>query len=101
MSAKKDNRFIFNTIFSIACSGNQNTKIHALVDGLGNPVAVLLNEDQINDAVLAIDLLQPLNLERINIIRDKTYGSKEIRDWLDENQAIYTIPPRENSKKTW
>ncbi len=37
--------------------GGLNTKIHAIVDGLGNPVAFLLSPGSDNDSTHAIELM--------------------------------------------
>ena len=37
--------------------GGLNTKIHAIVDGLGNPVAFLLSPGNENDSTHAIELM--------------------------------------------
>ena len=42
--------------------GGLNTKIHAIVDGLGNPVAFLLSPGNDNDSIHAIELMDMTEL---------------------------------------
>ena len=42
--------------------GGLNTKLHAIVDGLGNPVEFLLSAGNDNDCVHAIELLENVEL---------------------------------------
>jgi len=42
-----------------------------------------------------------LDIDGSNIIGDKAYGSSEIRHWINEQGAKYTIPPRENATEPW
>lgn len=81
--------------------GGKNTKIHALVDGLGNPLAFLLSSGNDHDSVHAIPLLKMLEIAGSNILGDKAYGAKIIRDYISSQNATYTIPPRENCPKPW
>ena len=81
--------------------GGKNTKIHALVDGLGNPLAFLLSSGNDHDSVHAIPLLKKLEIAGSNILGDKAYGAKIIRDYISSRNATYTIPPRENCPKPW
>jgi len=40
-------------------------------------------------------------IENSNIIGDKAYGAKEVRDTISARQAHYTIPPKANSRDPW
>ena len=71
--------------------GGKNTKIHALVDGLGNPLAFLLSSGNDHDSVHAIPLLKKLEIAGSNILGDKAYGAKIIRDYISSQNATYTI----------
>ena len=73
-----------------------NTKIHAIVDGLGNPVEFLLTPGNEADSTHAISLLKKVDIKGSNILGDKAYGSEEIRKYITENGADYTIPPKSN-----
>ena len=81
--------------------GGKNTKIHALVDGLGNPLAFLLSSGNDHDSVHAISLLKKVQISGSNILGDKAYGAKKIRDYISSQNATNTIPPRENCPKPW
>ena len=81
--------------------GGKNTKIHALVDGLGNPLAFLLSSGNDHDSVHAIPLLEKIKITGCNILGDKAYGAKKIRDYISSQKARYTIPPRENCPDPW
>ena len=62
--------------------GGRNTKIHTLVDGLGNPLAFMLSSGNDHDSVHAVSLLSQVNIERSNILGDKAYGAKAIREYI-------------------
>ena len=81
--------------------GGLNTKLHAIVDGLGNPVEFLISAGNDADSKHAIDLLKKLDITKSNILGDKAYGSKEIRSYITENGKSYTIPPKSNTKDPW
>ena len=75
-----------------------NTKLHTIVDGLGNPVEFLISAGNDADSKHAIDLLKKVDITKSNILGDKAYGSKEIRSYITENGKSYTIPPKSNTK---
>ena len=81
--------------------GGLNTKIHALVDGLGNPISFRLSQGQDHDSKHAIPLLDTVFIENSTVIGDKAYGAKEIRDAISARQAQYAIPPKENNPDPW
>jgi len=78
-----------------------NTKLHAIVDGLGNQVEFLLSPGNDADSTYAIELLKKVDIARSNILGDKAYGTKAIRYYITENEAYYTIPPKSNIKESW
>lgn len=79
----------------------KTTKLHTVVDGLGNPLAFLLTGGQVYDSVPAIELLQGLDIMGSHILGDKAYGSEAIRNWVTAKQAFYIIPPKANSQNPW
>ena len=81
--------------------GGRNTKIHAIVDGLGNPVSFLLSLGNDHDSKHAIPLLSQVNIERSNILGDKAYGAKAIRDYINSQDAVFTIPPKSDVNEPW
>ena len=62
--------------------GGRNTKIHTLVDGLGNPLAFLLSSGNDHDYKHAGALLSQINIKGSNILGDKAYGAKAIREYI-------------------
>lgn len=74
-----------------------STKIHALVDALGNPVAFSLSGGQVHDLVGADDLLP--NMQADVLIADKAYDADErvITRLADKGKAV-VIPPKANRK---
>ena len=81
--------------------GGRNTKIHTLVDGLGNPLAFMLSSGRDHDSTHAVPLLQEIDIKGSNILGDKAYGAKAIREYITSQGATYTIPPRENCDTPW
>ena len=72
--------------------GTNTTKIHAIVDGLGNPIYFVLTAGSEHDC--ALDLLSKVNIEGSNILADKVYGSLKIREYITFPKASYTIPSK-------
>ncbi len=81
--------------------GGKNTKIHAIVDGLGNPVKLFFTGGNINDNTVATDILSLVEISGSIVMGDKAYGSKEIRDYIAEHGATYAIPPKSNNPDPW
>ena len=81
--------------------GGRNTNIHALVDGLGNPLAFLLSPGNDHDSKHAVSLLGQVNIEGSNVLGDKAYGAKAIRDYIESQEASYTIPPKNDVADPW
>ena len=76
--------------------GGLNTKLHAIVDGLGNPVEFLLSAGNDNDCVHAVELLENVELCGSNVLADRAYGVRSIREYISEHRANYVIPPQSN-----
>lgn len=76
--------------------GGFTTKIHALVDGLGNPIKFILTGGHRNDITQAASLLE----EQRNtvVLADKGYDSQELVDTLENQGCIATIPSKKNAK---
>ena len=81
--------------------GGLNTKIHAIVDGLGNPVAFLLSPGNDNDSTHATELLCMTDIAGSNLLGDKAYGTKEILTYIKEHRATVVIPPKSIAKESW
>jgi transposase len=71
------------------------------VDGLGNPVAFLLSPGNDHDSTHAIELLSMTELSESNVLGDKAYGAKAIRDFITSQGGCYVIPPQSNVKEPW
>ena len=72
------------------------TKIHALVDALGNPANLKLTAGQIHDLVCAQDLIE--NADPQALIADKAYDADPLIERLAERQVTPVIPPKSNRK---
>ena len=72
-----------------------------MVDGLGNPLHFLLSGGQLHDCKAAIPLLSKLEISGSNVLADRAYGTDEIRTYILENDAEYTIPPKSNNSNPW
>ena len=81
--------------------GGNNTKIHALVDGLGNPVKLLFTGGNVHDSKMAIPLMEQVDIGGSVVQGDKAFGSLEIRDYIIANGATYAIPPKDNNPNPW
>ena len=78
--------------------GGLTTKIHALVDAEGLPIALKLTEGQAHDGRSGRDMLDAL-VEGQTLLADRAYDSDELRRSLDERGAwanIKSMPNRKN-----
>jgi transposase len=71
------------------------------VDGLGNPVEFLLSPGNEHDSSHAIKLLAKTDVSQSNVLGDKAYGAKAIRDFIVLSNGRHTIPPPSNVKQPW
>ena len=53
--------------------GGLNTKLHTIVDGLGNPVTFLLSAGNDHDSTHAIQLLEQVNISGSSVLADRAY----------------------------
>jgi transposase len=75
--------------------GGLSTKIHALVDALGNPLAFLLTTGQAHDLVGADALLPQMAADQL--IADKAFDADaRVREPLARAGKSAVIPPRPN-----
>ena len=81
--------------------GGLNTKLHAIVDGLGNPVEFMLSAGNDHDSVHAVELLEKVEISGSNVLADRAYGAKTIRAYILEQGASYVIPPQSNVSEPW
>jgi transposase len=72
--------------------GGLTTKIHALVDANGLPVALKLTEGQAHDGRSAADMLGNIGAGQI-LLADRAYDSDGLRNELAERGAWANIKP--------
>ena len=80
--------------------GGPNTKIHAVTDGWGRPCVIFLTAGNVHDckvAKLCLDAMPPSQ----EVLADKGYDSKDLRDWLNERGTQAVIPSRSNRKSPY
>ncbi len=77
--------------------GGFSTKIHLMVDGLGNPLDFILTGGQANDITQAPALLQGHQADYV--IADKGYDSDAFIALIEQMKAIPVIPARKNRKE--
>ena len=75
------------------------TKIHGVVDALGNPLRLFLSAGNEADISNAPPLLRTLALDGTVVNADKGYDSKEFVDWIKSLGAIPNIPSRSTNKE--
>ena len=73
------------------------TKIHALVDALGNPIALTITPGQTHDLVAALDLLAQAAPQAV--IADKAFDADTFIDPLVSAGVEPVIPPKSNRKR--
>ena len=54
--------------------GGRSTKIHAVVDALGNPIELMLTTGNTNDITVAEKLLAKIKLRGSTVLADRAYG---------------------------
>ena len=76
------------------------TKIHAIVDALGNPVALSLTPGQAADINQAVPLLDQVDdrIEPEALLADKGYDSDALVETLEARGITPVIPPKANRK---
>jgi len=74
--------------------GGLTSKIHCMVDGLGNPVKFILTGGEVNDSVCAEDLLDGTNPDYV--LGDKAFDTDKILDKISQMGAVAVIPPKSN-----
>ena len=72
--------------------GGLTTKIHALVDANGNPIALKLTEGQAHDGRSARDMLGGIEAGQI-LIADTAYDSNDLRSEMAARGAWANVKP--------
>ncbi|NKW79932.1 IS5 family transposase [Ochrobactrum pecoris] len=78
--------------------GGRSTKIHAVVDSCGRPIALRITSGQCGDAPMAIPLLEPLPPPRL-CAADTAYDSDALRDFLTTRGTEPVIPNNPTRKR--
>ena len=76
--------------------GGFSTKIHALVDALGNPIKFILTGGHRQEITQAHNLIEAL--QETTIIADKGYDSNAFIDCIESQNSDSVIPSRRNRK---
>ena len=77
--------------------GGRTTKIHALTDDLGRPLSFLITPGNSHDLAGARELLATVRPPR-QLLADRAYDAKSLRDWLTERRVKPVIPPNPTRK---
>ena len=82
--------------------GGRSTKIHAVVDALGNPIHVQLSAGNVHDVKVAQEMLEAVKLRLgMTVLADKAYGKWELREFIVNLGADFCIPPKSNESDPW
>lgn len=73
-----------------------STKLHVVIDGLGNPLRVVLTAGQVADIECAPELIA--DLPAAAVIGDKGYDSNALVEKIEAAGACAVIPPRSNRR---
>jgi transposase len=72
----------------------RNTKIHAVVDAMRWAIRLRYTPGNVNDCSVAVDVLSNVEFEGSLVMGDKAYGTKKIRESIEEQGANDCIPPK-------
>jgi len=75
--------------------GGLTTKIHAVVDANGNPIALKLSEGQAHDGRSAADMLDSVGAGQ-TLLADRAYDSDALRKTLADRGAWANVKPMPN-----
>jgi transposase len=78
--------------------GGLTTKIHVIVDALGNPLRLKLTGGQQADCVTGHEMLEKMNLTRSNVLADRAYDTNAIVNLLQKKQANPVIPSKKSRR---
>ena len=81
--------------------GERRTKIHAVVDALGNPVHVQLSAGNIHDVTVAQTVLEHISLAGSTVLADKAYGACSLREYIANHDADFCMPPKASEVDPW
>lgn len=72
------------------------TKIHAVVDALGNPIRLKRTGGQVHDIVPAAELIEGIAADHVGA--DKAYDAQNFIDFILKQGATPVIPPKKNRR---
>jgi transposase len=75
--------------------GGLTTKIHAVVDASGLPIALKLTEGQAHDGMSGADMLERLPMDCV-VLADRGYDSDALRAQIAAQGALANIRPLDN-----
>ena len=78
--------------------GGLTTKIHALVDARGLPIALKLTPGQAHDGASAADMLDTLGKDDV-LLADRAYDSDALRTEMAARGAWANVKPMPNRKR--
>lgn len=81
--------------------GGKTTKIHAVVDALGNPIHVHLSAGNVHDSTEAEAALADIPLKKGIVLADKAYSAERIRSFIEKAGGSHNIPPKANEANPW
>ena len=77
--------------------GGRSTKIHAVMDALGNPIHVQPSAGNVHDVKVSQEMLEAVKLRPgMAVLADKAYGKWELREFIANIGADFCIPPKSN-----
>ena len=77
--------------------GGRNPKLHAVCDEKGRPCVLLLTPANLRDCRVAQRCIEAMPASA-ELVADKGYDSKALREWLEARGTQPVIPPRKNRK---
>lgn len=80
--------------------GGLTTKIHAVVDAEGRPIALELTAGQAHDSQMALAMLSAMR-EGTIVLGDKAYDTNALRIAASEKKAWANIPAKSNRKDSF
>ena len=89
-------QYRFRSVTVPRSCGRLTTKIHALVDALGNPVKVMLSPGQDHDLTCAQPLIEAVDPGAL--IADKAFDADAFVAALDDRAITPVIPSKSNRK---
>jgi transposase len=77
--------------------GGRNTKLHAVCDSKGRPLVLVLTPGNTHDCKVAQHCIEALP-PSAELVADKGYDSRALREWLEARGTTPVIPPRSYRK---